>query len=82
MTADASIMVVDSRTPDWVEKGIIPGAMIFRRLPGTQIILVSQRHAGLGKPVTATPPTSIHIALSAGASVKIRASQRHQNGPG
>jgi rhodanese-related sulfurtransferase len=27
MTADASIMVVDSRTLDWVEKGIIPGAM-------------------------------------------------------
>jgi hypothetical protein len=24
---DASIMVVDSRTPDWVEKGTIPGAM-------------------------------------------------------
>jgi len=24
---DASIMVVDSRTPDWVEKGTIPGTM-------------------------------------------------------
>jgi rhodanese-related sulfurtransferase len=24
---DASIMVVDSRTPGWVEKGTIPGAM-------------------------------------------------------
>jgi len=24
---DASIMVADSRNPDWVEKGTIPGAM-------------------------------------------------------
>ena len=30
---DKSILVVDSRTPDWVQKGTIPGAVTFPGLP-------------------------------------------------
>jgi hypothetical protein len=47
--SDASIMVIDSHTPDWVETGTIPGAMNIpsaTRHTNNSGIAV----AGLGKP--------------------------------
>jgi hypothetical protein len=68
---DASVMVIDSRTPAWIEKGIIPGTVnipwgtlnIGKSDPATvQEILeiqlgVTRRYAGLGEPRANHPQT-------------------------